>query len=119
VIIKGTIYRQLANQIRRLEQIMSGISMIDNSKLETIERTLIGVEKAVVELATIQKESAKREERMYTRIESLEHKFDQRDKALQEQVRQNTNMLWKHTGATAAIVTIVTLSIAAYSAFSV
>lgn len=78
--------------------------MIEPDKIDRMERTLVGVEKAVVELATIQKEASKREERMYNRMDAVE-----------EQVKQNTNLLWKFSGGIAALVTAATIIISIYA----
>lgn len=78
--------------------------MVEPDKIDRMERTLVGVEKAVVELATIQKEASKREERMYNRMDAVE-----------EQVKQNTNLLWKFSGGIAALVTAATIIISIYA----
>lgn len=67
--------------------------MIEPDKIDRMERTLVGVEKAVTELAVIQKESAKREQRIYDRVDKLEQK-----------VEDNTKMLWKFTGGISALI---------------
>lgn len=72
---------------------MSETIMIDSGELGQIKHTLLGVEKAIVELATMQKESAKREERLYTRIDKLE-----------QQMQSNTTFIWKLTGGITALV---------------
>lgn len=78
--------------------------MVEPDKIDRMERTLVGVEKAVVELATIQKEASKREERMYKRMDAVE-----------EQVKQNTNLLWKFSGGIVALVTAATIIISIYA----
>lgn len=93
---------------------MSDGLMVEPDKIDRIERTLVGVEKAVVELATIQKEAAKREERNQAESAKREERLYKRMDRVEEQVRINTNLLWKFTGAITAIVTIITVAISVY-----